>query len=135
MRRTLQTSSAASAPAIARLGGSKRLVVLPQLQGASGAHQNATLSLATLARPVRRSKAFLSSRSMTSMRSLMIGRARLASTVRRILTAADDVSLEARAQWIRQYLRGRPEQEIALVAHGDILRRMIGDLDYVRCLC
>lgn len=49
-----------------------------------------------------------------------------------MLTADDDASLEARAQWIRQYLRERPEKEIALVAHGDILRRMIGDLGYVR---
>lgn len=36
LRRTLQTTSAAYAPAIARLGGSRRLVVLPQLQGAWG---------------------------------------------------------------------------------------------------
>jgi broad specificity phosphatase PhoE len=40
------------------------------------------------------------------------------------LTAADENSLNARAQWVRQYLRGRPEKNIVLVAHGDILRRI-----------
>jgi len=40
------------------------------------------------------------------------------------LTAADENSLNTRAQWVRQYLRGRPEKNIVLVAHGDILRRI-----------
>lgn len=32
--------------------------------------------------------------------------------------------MNARAQWVRQYLRSRPEKNIVLVAHGDILRRI-----------
>lgn len=42
-------------------------------------------------------------------------------------TAADEASLEARAQWIRQYLRARPEEHIVVVAHGDILRRITNE--------
>ena len=38
--------------------------------------------------------------------------------------AADSASLEKRAQWVRQFLRERPEQHIAVVAHGDFLRRL-----------
>jgi broad specificity phosphatase PhoE len=36
--------------------------------------------------------------------------------------AYDVASLQARARWCRQWLRDRPEQEIVVVAHGDILR-------------
>ena len=45
--------------------------------------------------------------------------------------AADEASLTARAQWVRQYLRSRPETEIVVMAHGDILRRITGQ-QYVR---
>ena len=41
-----------------------------------------------------------------------------------LMTAAHSDSLDARAQWVRQYLRERPEQHIVLVAHGDFLRRL-----------
>ncbi|KAI3626895.1 hypothetical protein CBS14141_000896 [Malassezia furfur] len=41
------------------------------------------------------------------------------------LQAADHDSLNARAKWIRKHLLERPEEHIVLVAHGDILRRVI----------
>ncbi|EIN09819.1 phosphoglycerate mutase-like protein [Punctularia strigosozonata HHB-11173 SS5] len=36
--------------------------------------------------------------------------------------ATDVASLQARARWNRRWLRGRPEKEIVVVAHGDCLR-------------
>lgn len=33
-------------------------------------------------------------------------------------------ALQARARWCRNWLRSRPEREIVVVAHGDILRYM-----------
>lgn len=41
--------------------------------------------------------------------------------------APSDEALNARARWVRQWLRERPEATIVLVAHGDILRRITGD--------
>lgn len=38
--------------------------------------------------------------------------------------AADEKTLNARAQWVRQFLRSRPEKTIAIVGHGDIIRRI-----------
>ncbi|KAJ4485957.1 phosphoglycerate mutase-like protein [Lentinula aciculospora] len=35
-------------------------------------------------------------------------------------------ALTARARWVRRWLRDRPEQNIVVVAHGDILRRITG---------
>lgn len=40
--------------------------------------------------------------------------------------AADEASLNARAQWVRQFVRSRPEKNILLVGHGDIIRRITG---------
>ncbi|KDN39392.1 phosphoglycerate mutase-like protein [Tilletiaria anomala UBC 951] len=40
--------------------------------------------------------------------------------------AADPSSLNARARWVRQWLRARPESVIVCIAHGDILRRITG---------
>ncbi|EMD31771.1 hypothetical protein CERSUDRAFT_144593 [Gelatoporia subvermispora B] len=36
--------------------------------------------------------------------------------------ACDDGALKARARWVRRWLRERPEQDIVVVAHGDLLR-------------
>jgi len=38
--------------------------------------------------------------------------------------APDPETILARARWVRQWLRERPEQTIVLVAHGDILRQI-----------
>lgn len=38
--------------------------------------------------------------------------------------AADEASLNKRAQWVRQWLRARTEETILVIAHGDILRRI-----------
>ena len=36
--------------------------------------------------------------------------------------ASTEDALQARARWVRRWLRARPETHIALVAHGDFLR-------------
>ena len=38
--------------------------------------------------------------------------------------APDSQTILKRAQWVRQWLRERPEKTIVLVAHGDILRQI-----------
>lgn len=43
--------------------------------------------------------------------------------------AADQDALTNRARSVRHFLRDRPEQEIALIAHGDFLRRITCDAD------
>lgn len=45
-------------------------------------------------------------------------------TSKRGFWAADPESIRKRAQWVRQWLRDRPEKDIVLVAHGDILRNI-----------
>ncbi|WFD36278.1 hypothetical protein MCUN1_003156 [Malassezia cuniculi] len=117
LRRTLQTTAAAYAPAISRLGGHKSVVVLPQLQECNAVPCDTGSSRAELESDSEFAIFDLSA--LTDDWTSKAG-----------FYAADDASLNARAQWIRQHLRERPENEIALVAHGDILRRMIGDLDY-----
>lgn len=39
--------------------------------------------------------------------------------------ATDSASLQARAQYVRNLLRSRPEKSIVLVAHGDILHYIV----------
>ena len=39
--------------------------------------------------------------------------------------SASEDALRARARWVRRWLRARPEREIVVVAHGDILRYVI----------
>ncbi|KAI0352796.1 phosphoglycerate mutase-like protein [Trametes cingulata] len=36
--------------------------------------------------------------------------------------SADEDAIRARARWVRQWLRSRPEQRIVVVSHGDCLR-------------
>lgn len=38
--------------------------------------------------------------------------------------AADRASVSKRATWVRRYLRERPEANIVLMAHGDMLRQL-----------
>ncbi|KAJ3750595.1 histidine phosphatase superfamily [Lentinula detonsa] len=38
--------------------------------------------------------------------------------------APRSVAVRARARWVRRWLRDRPEQNIVVVAHGDILRQI-----------
>ncbi|WFC94582.1 hypothetical protein MBRA1_001215 [Malassezia brasiliensis] len=101
LRRTLQTVSLGFADAVDRLGGHTEVVCLPQLQAREvlEAHPEfARFDLSNLTPEWTSKQGFY---------------------------AADHDSLNARAKWIRQYLLERPEEHIVLVAHGDILRRVI----------
>ncbi|WFD30035.1 hypothetical protein MSPP1_001048 [Malassezia sp. CBS 17886] len=102
LKRTLQTTALAYAPAIERLGGMKKVVCLPQLQGSSREELEALEYYARF--------------DLSALTPDWIGKAGV--------YAVDEEALSARAQWLRQYLRGRPEQHIVVVAHGDFLRRI-----------
>lgn len=43
--------------------------------------------------------------------------------------APDPASIANRARWVRQYIKGRKEGTIVLVAHGDILRQITTSVD------
>ena len=111
LRRTLQTTEAGYKGAIERLNGHANVLCLPQLQECNdvpcdtGSHRSvleaqeafAKFNLEHLTPDWTRKQGFY---------------------------AADSAALEKRAQWVRQFLRERPEQHIAVVAHGDFLRRL-----------
>ena len=111
LRRTLQTTALGWAPAVARLGGPRRVVVLPQAQECSalpcdtGSSREqleadpefAVFDLAGLPADWNSKEGFW---------------------------APTEEALDARAAWVRRYLRGRPEGDVVLVAHGDFLRRI-----------
>lgn len=50
-------------------------------------------------------------------------------TSKRGFWAADPESIRKRARWVRQWLRDRPEKDIVLVAHGDVLRNITAGLN------
>ncbi|WFD06010.1 hypothetical protein MVES1_001348 [Malassezia vespertilionis] len=103
LRRTLQTTMLGYKDAVERLGGPKHVVVLPQMQGSD--------------RAVLESDPEFSVFELSALTPEWNSKAGF--------YAPDSASLDARAQWLRQYLRARPEQNIVAVAHGDILRHMI----------
>lgn len=114
LRRTLQTTEAGYKPAIARLGGHTKVICLPQLQECNDVPCDTGS-----ARDVLESQPDFAKYDLSSLTPDW--------TSKRGFYAADPVSLDARAQWVRQFLRERPEQHIAVVAHGDFLRRLTDD--------
>lgn len=42
--------------------------------------------------------------------------------------APDPESIDQRARWVRRHVRERPEKTILIVAHGDFIRRLTGDV-------
>ncbi|KAI1134359.1 phosphoglycerate mutase-like protein [Hypoxylon sp. FL0543] len=111
LRRTLQTTYLGWAPAIERLGGLKNVVLLPQAQECNdlpcdtGSSREvlekdpefAVFDLAPLTPDWNSKKGFW---------------------------APSEEALYNRARWVRRFLRDRPEKNIVLVSHGDILRRI-----------
>lgn len=120
LKRTLQSTKIGYAPAIERLGGLGKVVLLPQLQEC-----NAYPCDTGSAKEVLERDPELQGFDFSSLTPDW--------TSKQGFYAADEVSLNKRAQWVRQYLRSRPEQDIVVMAHGDILRRIAGE-PYVRIL-
>ncbi|WFD19271.1 hypothetical protein MCAP1_001494 [Malassezia caprae] len=111
LRRTLQSASLGYADAIKRLGGDGKIVCLPQAQECNDVPCD-TGSL----REVLETQPYFAKYDFSLLTPDW--------TSKQGFYAAHSESLDARAQWVRQYLRERPEQHIVLVAHGDFLRRL-----------
>ncbi|KAI1503680.1 histidine phosphatase superfamily [Biscogniauxia marginata] len=116
LQRTLQTTYLGWGPAVSRLGGLKKVVCLPQAQECNDFPCDTGSAREALeARP--------------EFAAFDLSPLTPDWTSKRGFWAADGASLAARARWVRRYLRGRPERNIVLVAHGDILRRITGRPD------
>ncbi|CAO1614267.1 unnamed protein product [Parajaminaea phylloscopi] len=113
LKRTLQTTLRGWGPAVERLGGRKNVVCLPQLQEC-----NAYPCDTGSAREVLEQDPEVS--------GFDFGLLTPDWTSKQGQFAADEATLNARAQWVRQFVRSRPEKTILLVAHGDIIRRITG---------
>ncbi|CAD6976806.1 unnamed protein product [Tilletia controversa] len=109
LKRTLSTTAIGLAPAIARLGGLRSVVVLPQLQECNNYPCDTGSDRAVLERDPEFAD--------FNLEHLVPG-----WNSKQGPYAPDASSLRARAQWVRQWLRSRPEKHIAIIAHGDILR-------------
>ncbi|SPO29041.1 uncharacterized protein UTRI_05615 [Ustilago trichophora] len=114
LKRTLQSTKIGYAPAIERLGGLDKVVLLPQLQEC-----NAFPCDTGSAKEVLERDPELQGFDFSPLTPDWTGK--------QGFYAADEESLNKRAQWVRQYLRSRPEQDIVVMAHGDILRRITGE--------
>ncbi|EME89158.1 uncharacterized protein MYCFIDRAFT_121120, partial [Pseudocercospora fijiensis CIRAD86] len=116
LKRTLQTTKLAWAPAIQRLGGLSKVLCLPQAQECNGWPCDTGSSKDTLLADPEFAEFDLSllTPDWTSKQGFY---------------AIDIVSLHKRAQWVRQFLRDRPEKNIVLVAHGDFLRTITREAD------
>ncbi|PWN53154.1 phosphoglycerate mutase-like protein [Violaceomyces palustris] len=113
LKRTLQSTAIGYAPAIKRLG-IENVVVLPQLQEC-----NAFPCDTGSAREVLEADPELKGFDLSLLTPDW--------TSKKGFYAADPESLSARARWVRQYIRSRPEKEIVVMAHGDVLRRITGE--------
>ncbi|KAI1762086.1 phosphoglycerate mutase-like protein [Hypoxylon sp. FL1150] len=111
LRRTLQTTALGWAPAVSRLGGPKAVVLLPEAQECNALPCDTGSSRETLA---------------ADPEFMVFNLDPLTPdwTSKHGFWAASEEALSRRARAVRQFLRARPEKNIVLVAHGDILRRI-----------
>ncbi|KAI1327162.1 phosphoglycerate mutase-like protein [Xylariaceae sp. FL0255] len=111
LKRTLQTTYLGWAPAIERLGGRGKVICIPQAQECNDFPCDTGSSREVLeADPEFAGFNFeLLTPDWTSKEGFW---------------SMDDAALTNRARWVRQFLRDRPEKNIVLVAHGDVLRRI-----------
>ncbi|KAI1470255.1 phosphoglycerate mutase-like protein [Daldinia caldariorum] len=114
LRRTLQTTYLGWGPAVSRLGGPKSVVLLPQAQECNDLPCDTGSAREVLERDPE--FAAFDLEQLTAV---------LDWTSKRGFWAPGEQALATRAGWVRRYLRDeRPEGDIVLVAHGDILRRI-----------
>ncbi|KAI1458011.1 phosphoglycerate mutase-like protein [Annulohypoxylon moriforme] len=111
LRRTLQTTYLGYAPAIERLGGLKNVVVLPQAQECNDLPCDTGSSKEVLEKDPE--FAVFDLAPVTPDWNSKKG-----------FWAPSTEALTERARWVRKFLRDRPEKNIVLVSHGDILRRI-----------
>lgn len=113
LKRTLQTTKLGWGPAVERLGGIKKVICLPQAQECNDFPCDTGSPKETLLADPEFADFDLSllTPDWTSKEGLW---------------SMDHGAIANRAKWVRQYLRERPEKDIVLVAHGDILRAITG---------
>ncbi|CCF49364.1 hypothetical protein NDA11_004457 [Ustilago hordei] len=111
LKRTLQSTKIGYAPLIERLGGLGKVVLLPQLQECNDFPCDTGSPREVLERD-------------PELQGFDLSPLTPDWTSKQGFYAADEETLNKRAQWVRQYLRSRPEQDIVVMAHGDILRRI-----------
>lgn len=107
LKRTLQTTKLGWGPAIERLGGIQKVLCLPEAQECNALPCDTGSPKETLSTNPEFADFDLSrlTPEWTSKTGFWAPEAKL-----------------ARGRWVRQFLRDRPEKNIVLVAHGDILR-------------
>lgn len=110
LKRTLQTTKLGWGPAVERLGLDK-VVLLPQAQECNALPCDTGSSRETLEADAE--LAGFDFAPLTPDWTSKLG-----------FWADDRASIANRAKWVRQWLRDRTEQNIVLVAHGDILRQI-----------
>ncbi|KAI0889119.1 phosphoglycerate mutase-like protein [Annulohypoxylon maeteangense] len=111
LRRTLQTTYLGYAPAIERLGGLKNVVVLPQAQECNNMPCDTGSSKEVL-------------ESIPEFAVFDLTPLTPDWNSKEGFWAPTVGALTERAQWVRKFLRDRPEKNIVFVSHGDILRRI-----------
>ncbi|KAF2722249.1 phosphoglycerate mutase-like protein [Polychaeton citri CBS 116435] len=111
LMRTLQTTYLGWGPAMQRLGGPKAVIALPQAQECND-HPCDTGS----PREVLESNAEFAQFNLELLTPDW--------TSKKGFWSQSPAAIANRAKWVRHYLRDRPEQNIVLVAHGDILRQI-----------
>ncbi|KAI0840695.1 phosphoglycerate mutase-like protein [Hypoxylon sp. FL0890] len=111
LRRTLQTTYLGWAPAIEQLGGLKNVVLLPQAQEC-----NALPCDTGSAREVLEKDPEFAVFDLTPLTPDW--------NSKKGFWAPTKEALYNRARWVRKFLRDRPEKNIVLVSHGDILRQI-----------
>ncbi|KAI2621387.1 phosphoglycerate mutase-like protein [Hypomontagnella submonticulosa] len=111
LRRTLQTTTLGWAPAIERLGGPRKVVCMPQAQECNNLPCDTGSSREALEADPEFAIYDLSP--LTPDWNSKQG-----------FWAPTEEALRNRARWVRKFLLDRPEKNIVLVAHGDILRRI-----------
>ncbi|KAI0022392.1 histidine phosphatase superfamily [Xylariomycetidae sp. FL0641] len=114
LRRTMQTTYLGWGPAMERLGGRPAVVLLPQAQECNDYPCDTGSPREAL-------------EADPEFAGFDFSPLTPDWTSKRGFWAADAAALAARARWVRQWLRERPEKNIVLVAHGDILRRITAD--------
>lgn len=116
LKRTLQTTKLAYAPAIERLGGLGKVICLPEAQECNDFPCDTGSPREVL-------------ESDPEFAGFDLSRLTQDWTSKQGFWAADDEALSNRARAVRQFLRRRPEATVVLVAHGDILRRITCDVN------
>ncbi|KAI1081824.1 phosphoglycerate mutase-like protein [Whalleya microplaca] len=114
LRRTLQTTYLGWGPATARLGGLKNVICLPEAQEC-----NSLPCDTGSPREVLEADPEFAVFNLDPLKPEW--------TSKEGFWAPTEAALNNRAKWVRKFLRERPEKNIVLVSHGDILRRITAD--------